>query len=141
VKEARAVPVSEIYAATGATLQHLRRLSELDLVRLGDEHVWRDSLADRDFAPADPPELTLDQARVWGRIKVAMMVAAEGDEDGEEDEDDAPGGEAGGAEAARDDALDPMDAATPFLLHGVTGSGKTEIYMRAIEFALARGQQ
>ncbi|MFQ5419172.1 MAG: primosomal protein N', partial [Anaerolineae bacterium] len=28
----------------------------------------------------------------------------------------------------------------PFLLHGVTGSGKTEIYMRAIDLALKRGQ-
>ncbi|MGB1251352.1 MAG: replication restart helicase PriA, partial [Candidatus Promineifilaceae bacterium] len=29
---------------------------------------------------------------------------------------------------------------TPILLHGVTGSGKTEIYMRAIEYALTRGE-
>ncbi len=138
--EARAVPVGEVYEATGATLHHLRRLVDLDLVRLGDEHVWRDSLADRDFAPADPPELTLDQARVWGRIKVAMIEGGVGedDDDWEQVDDDEPD-ESEAAQAR--DLTDPMDAATPFLLHGVTGSGKTEIYMRAIEFALDRGQQ
>jgi primosomal protein N' (replication factor Y) (superfamily II helicase) len=30
---------------------------------------------------------------------------------------------------------------SPFLIHGVTGSGKTEIYLRAIEEALARGRE
>ena len=30
---------------------------------------------------------------------------------------------------------------TPFLLHGVTGSGKTELYLRGVEAALRRGKQ
>ena len=145
-REARPVAIGDIYAQTAATVKHLRRLAELDLVALKSTEVWRDSLADRDFAPAEPPELTLDQARVWGRIKVAMIEGEDDDEWDDEGDSDGLGEwvEKAGEDAAEpgdDDALDPMDAATPFLLHGVTGSGKTEIYMRAIDYALERGQQ
>ncbi|MFQ5421741.1 MAG: hypothetical protein ACE5EY_15420, partial [Anaerolineae bacterium] len=71
--EARPVAVSDIYAATGASITHLRKLVKLDLIRLGAEEVWRDPLADRDFVPADAPRLTKDQSRAWGRVKVAML--------------------------------------------------------------------
>ena len=109
---AQPVGLSEIYSQTKATINHLRKLAKLDLIRFGSEAVWRDPLADRDFVPAEPPLLTADQARVWGRIKIAML-----------------------------EAEDEAEPATPFLLHGVTGSGKTEIYMRAIDHALNEGQQ
>lgn len=125
-REARPVALTQLYAATKANSNHLKKLEKLDLVRLGAEEVWRDPLADRDFAPAEAPLLTHDQARAWGRIKVAMLSNEPADEETTDEEE-------------------PTEATPrpeqPFLLHGVTGSGKTEIYMRAIEFALQRGQQ
>jgi len=38
------------------------------------------------------------------------------------------------------EALDSPENARPILLHGVTGSGKTEIYLQAIRAALGRGR-
>ena len=37
-------------------------------------------------------------------------------------------------------ALDSLETSRPILLHGVTGSGKTEIYLQAIRAALDRGR-
>ncbi len=119
IQEARPVSVSDIYAQTGTSITHLRKLVKLDLIRLGSEEVWRDPLADRDFVPADAPMLTADQARVWGRVKMEMLKAE--------------------GERLNEESLFSLQPSA-FLLHGVTGSGKTEIYMRAIDFALERGE-
>ena len=43
--------------------------------------------------------------------------------------------------AALDVLATPGVASRPVLLHGVTGSGKTEVYLRAAAAALARGEQ
>ncbi len=111
IEAGTAVSTKELYAETGATITHLRKLVKADIIRLTSEEVWRDPLADRDFVPADAPMLTADQARIWGRVKMMQLESA-----GEH----------------------PI---APVLLHGVTGSGKTEIYMRAIAHALENGQQ
>lgn len=44
-------------------------------------------------------------------------------------------------QAAAIDAIVKASGFQTFLLHGVTGSGKTEVYLRAIEAVLARGGQ
>ena len=118
---AQPIPITEIHSATGSKITHLRRLEKLDLIRFTAEEVWRDSLADRDFVPVSAPELTADQNHVWVQLQ-ELTAHSDPDRIGLSKLTAGEGGKA-------------------VLLHGVTGSGKTEIYMRAIEKALNLGQQ
>src|SRR5262249_54096018 len=85
------------------------------LILLGEQPTWRDSLADRDFVPSVAPPLTPDQEAVWDVVQKRIREWG--------------WGKAGGEFS---NGL--------FLLHGVTGSGRTEIYLRAIELTLAQGR-
>lgn len=111
------VDVRQVYAQTGTHLVHLQRLAEEGLVTLGEAETWRDPLIDHDFVPALSPPLTHAQALAWDEIRQYMDTVHWGD-------------------------ISPTpDTSGVFVLHGVTGSGKTEIYMRAVERALAQGRQ
>ena len=110
-RETKPVEVSWVYAQTDAKLADLKRLADLGLVWLGEKKTWRDSLAKQTFVPIAAPKLTAAQAAVWAEVQRAAGLI----------------GEAG--------------RGFGFLLHGVTGSGKTEIYLRAIEQTLAQGRQ
>ncbi|MCK6577012.1 MAG: primosomal protein N' [Anaerolineae bacterium] len=109
-RENQTVEVSWIYAQADAALADLKKLEEAGLIYLGERDSWRDSLAGKTFAAAIPPMLTPEQEDAWRDIRAALSDSA------------ADGKYAG------------------FLLHGVTGSGKTEIYLRAIEAAIAAGR-
>lgn len=100
-----------IYTRTGGKNYDLKALEDAGLIRIVDVQVWRDPLEETSFVQANPPELTSDQQRVWERIHASM----------------------GGSQSKKPPA--------PFLLHGVTGSGKTEIYLRAVKEALAMGKR
>ena len=116
-RERGAVDVSWLYAQTDAKLADLKRLEDDGLVTLAEAQTWRDSLADRDFVPTIAPPLTAEQQAAWAEIEAQIRRydwALEGGDD---------------------------PAGAVFLLHGVTGSGKTEIYLRAVELTLAQGRQ
>jgi len=100
-----AVPtnVAWIYAASGCTLEDLKILAENELIILSETEVFRDPLGKVGYIPAEIPHLTTDQQQVWERIDKGLSALQQG------------------------------FAQKPFLLHGVTGSGKTEIYLRAVE--------
>ncbi len=111
--------VGYLYAETGCDLALLHELEAAGLIRLEETEVERDPLAGRTFATDRPPELTADQRAAWETIRAGLL-------------------------AAWDDASTSADGGSPppiYLLHGVTGSGKTELYLRAIAEALERGRQ
>ncbi len=93
------------------------QLRELDArqlqARLKKLDKWAAALEARpDPAPASQPELSPAQAQALSQLDALL-------------------GQAGGTGSAP----------PPLLLYGVTGSGKTEVYLRAAEHALAQGRQ
>lgn len=110
-RESGLVEPSWVFAQTGGNEGDLKMLEQAGWIEIRQDQVWRDPLKETTFFPAEPPELTRDQDRVWGPIRNGILAAQQG------------------------------KAPTPFLLHGVTGSGKTELYLRAVKETLAAGRQ
>jgi primosomal protein N' (replication factor Y) len=125
-----------VFAETGANRADLDWLAERNYIMLGDAERWRDPLADIDYVTATAPPLTADQARAWEAVRAAML--AEGG--GGAEEPVSAGDREQGSEVAQARSAEPLRrSAAQFLVRGVTGSGKTEVYMRAVELALQRG--
>jgi len=121
-REPGPVDVPWVYAESGGNSSDLRYLAERGFVILGETEVWRDPLAEVDFAPSQPLPLTAGQQAAWAEIQAGLRAL--------------PTASVGPAGAA-----DPAGAAlAPYLLHGVTGSGKTEIYLYAVEETLRQGR-
>ncbi len=100
-----------IAGSGGATRADLQRLVETGLVVFGDEEVWRDPLDRMEFTLSEAPDLTRAQAEVWAQVEAALARAAAG------------------------------TPQLPHLLFGITGSGKTEIYLQAVAETLRQGKQ
>ncbi len=111
LREHGEVEVAWLYAESGGNLADLKALAKRNLVLLGKSEVWRDPLDGMEFVSSSPPELTSDQSVVWEVIESGIKLATKGS---------------------------PI---LPYMLHGVTGSGKTEVYLRAVKETLDLGRQ
>jgi len=131
-RHANAVWISAVYAETGCTRADLQKLASAGIVALEAEEVWRDSLAGRAFEIAEPPKLTEEQERVWNEISVKLKVKSS-----------KLKVQSSNLEPETSNVEPETSNLEPqiFLLHGVTGSGKTEIYMRALAEIIAQGKQ
>ena len=118
------VPVSWVYEETGCDRYHLKKLEERGVVAFLEREVWRDPLEGDVFVTTEPPRLTSDQEDVWRTIERAVRRRAR-------------------PSRARDPGAASGRKRPPgaFLLHGVTGSGKTEVYLRAVDQVLRQGRK
>ena len=89
----------------------IKTLGERGVLGSRKVRVIRDPLASRHYERIEAPALTEDQQRAWTPIKEALEKSAAGGE------------------------------GNAFLLRGVTGSGKTELYLRALERTLEMGRR
>jgi len=116
--QAGSIPLTEAKKHLGPTAAAVAALRRKGLVTVEQVQVYRDPLAHRTFPPLPAPALTPAQEAVWREVKAAL----------------APGVETGNVGGAKNEL--PV-----FLLHGVAGSGKTEIYLRALEQVIAIGKR
>jgi primosomal protein N' (replication factor Y) (superfamily II helicase) len=107
---AKPVSVSELAEKSDATHSVVQALVKKGLVTTESAKVDRDPFQNESFVAAEKLELNAEQTAVFARVRAAI---------------EAP-----------PDAPPPK----PILLHGVTGSGKTEIYLQAIHLVIDQGK-
>jgi primosomal protein N' (replication factor Y) len=105
------LPAAALARATDASHAVVRALERKGFVRVELERVERDPFKNEVFIAAPALELNAEQEEAFARVCAALEPLGEG----------AP-------------------VPKPLLLHGVTGSGKTEIYLQAIQRVLEQGR-
>jgi len=117
VEEWRELPLQELVRLAGTTSATIRKLEDKGLVSIAPQISERDPYAKEHILPTQPLKLNAQQATALETIVESMERLAK-----------------------RKDTLAKPGGDNVFLLHGVTGSGKTEVYLQAIAHALGEGK-
>ena len=104
------MPLALFAKAAATTADTLRRMEDKGLVRIAPVTIDRDPYANETIIPTQPLSLNPEQSTALAAISQAI------------------------------DASGSSTEPSAFLLHGVTGSGKTEVYLQAIDHVLASGK-
>jgi len=127
IEERQELLLSELVELAGTTAANVRKLEDRGLISITNEVSERDPYAKETILATQPIVLNPAQAAALEKIKAAMMRQ---NEDGESKIEDG--------KRTPSSILHPPSST--FLLHGVTGSGKTEVYLQAIAHALEQGK-
>jgi len=124
------VAVAELTEKCDATHSVIQALVKKGLAPTETTQIDRDPHQSETFLHAGKLDMNPEQLAVFARVSAAIESST-GVPPAE------PSATAGGTPAG---PTGRMPVLRPLLLHGVTGSGKTEIYLQAISLVLERGQ-
>ena len=126
IEERRELPLTELVELAETTAATVRKLEDRGLVEIAPEISERDPYAREHILPTQPLPLNPAQSVSLEKIKAVMNC---GEDRGLKMED-----------GKREPSSILHPPSSTFLLHGVTGSGKTEVYLQALAHALEQGK-
>jgi len=126
IEERRELPLQELVELCETTAATVRKLEDRGLIEIAPQISERDPYAREHILPSQPLPLNPAQETALAKIIEAMDRREDG-------RSKLENGKAGPSSI-----LHPPSST--FLLHGVTGSGKTEVYLQALAHALEQGQ-